>query len=191
MHRVELRHCAPQAWRNGGGLTHELLAWPRADANANANANDWALRVSVARIDADGPFSAFAGMRRCFAVLRGAGVRLDLPGGPVTLTPADEAIGFDGAAAPGCQLIDGATDDLNLMARANAGQPRLQRARAGSRWPPARWRGFYACSDVQLQCGDQWHTATADTLLWDDRPAPAWQLQQGSGWWLSLEADTL
>jgi environmental stress-induced protein Ves len=59
-----------QTWRNGGGSTRELLAWPEAGA--------WQLRISVAEITRDGPFSAFAGVQRWFAVLRGDGVRLRL-----------------------------------------------------------------------------------------------------------------
>lgn len=185
LHTRELRHCPPQPWRNGGGLTRELLAWPQADG--------WQLRVSVARIERDGPFSAFAGVQRCFAVLRGAGVRLQLPGGAITLTPADEALLFDGTAAPGCTLVDGATDDLNLMAQAGAGRPRLRRASTGSTLAPARWRGLFACSAAQLQCGAHVETLAADTLAWSDDTAAAkpWQLRQGHGWWLSLEAETL
>jgi environmental stress-induced protein Ves len=34
------------------------------------------LRISVAEITRDGPFSAFAGVQRWFAVLEGAGVML-------------------------------------------------------------------------------------------------------------------
>ena len=65
---VDLAATAPQPWRNGGGLTRELLAWP--------GSGDWVLRVSVADIEADGPFSAFPGIDRWFTVLSGAGVRL-------------------------------------------------------------------------------------------------------------------
>ena len=58
----------PQPWKNGGGKTRELLAWPHP--------SDWILRLSVADIEADGPFSSFPGVQRWFAVLRGNGVRL-------------------------------------------------------------------------------------------------------------------
>ena len=51
-------------WRNGGGRTRELLAWP--------DAADWKVRVSVADVESDGPFSAFPGVQRWFAVLEGA-----------------------------------------------------------------------------------------------------------------------
>lgn len=104
---VRVDSAAPQAWRNGGGVTRELLAWP--------NAEDWCVRLSVADIERDGPFSAFAGVDRWFAVLSGAGVLL---GNPVqTVRRDDGAINFAGESAPDCHLIDGATRDLNLMIR--------------------------------------------------------------------------
>jgi environmental stress-induced protein Ves len=53
MKTVRLADCPFVPWRNGGGRTRELLAWPSAE--------DWQLRVSVAEIEADGPFSAFPG----------------------------------------------------------------------------------------------------------------------------------
>mgnify|MGYP000415291841 CR=1 FL=1 len=46
---VAVERMAPQPWRNGGGFTRELLAWPSAD--------DWQLRISVAEIARDGAFS--------------------------------------------------------------------------------------------------------------------------------------
>ncbi len=104
---VRVDSAAPQAWRNGGGVTRELLAWPNAD--------DWSVRLSVADIERDGPFSAFAGVDRWFAVLSGAGVLL---GNPVqTVRRHDGAINFAGESAPDCHLINGATRDLNLMIR--------------------------------------------------------------------------
>ena len=42
LHTVALSSATPQAWRNGGGVTRELLAWPAADA--------WRVRVSVADV---------------------------------------------------------------------------------------------------------------------------------------------
>jgi environmental stress-induced protein Ves len=59
---MALGHASEQTWRNGGGSTRELLAWPEA--------TDWQARISVAEITRDGPFSAFAGVQRWFAVLR-------------------------------------------------------------------------------------------------------------------------
>ncbi len=103
------------AWRNGGGSTRELLAWPAAA--------DWQLRVSVAEIAADGPFSPYPGVDRWFAVLDGVGVVLALPQGERVLRPGDAPIAFAGEAAPACRLIDGPTRDLNLMLRRGAVGP--------------------------------------------------------------------
>ena len=82
---------APQAWRNGGGQTRELLAWPAG--------GDWKLRISRADIDADGPFSAFPQVQRWFTVLRGAGVVLKFADFERTLKIGDAPLHFDGAAA--------------------------------------------------------------------------------------------
>lgn len=180
LHHVAVADCPPQPWRNGGGLTRELLAWPQADA--------WALRVSVARIDRDGPFSPFPGVRRCFAVLHGAGVELDLPQGRRSLGPADVALAFDGEDAPGCRLLEGPTEDLNLMARREAGVPALWRAAAGDTLAgTTRWRGLFALHDAQLDIADRTEAVAAGTLAWcdDDATAP-WALRRGSGWWLTL-----
>jgi uncharacterized protein len=118
---VQLADCPLVPWRNGGGRTRELLAWP--------NASDWQVRVSVAEIEADGPFSPYPGIERWFALLGGAGVVLALPQGEVTLRPGSAAVAFAGEAAPACRLIDGPTQDLNLMLR---------------RCAQTSWRGIFA-----------------------------------------------
>ncbi len=112
MNVVQLADCPFVSWRNGGGRTRELLAWP--------NASDWQVRVSIAEIEADGPFSPYPGIDRWFAVLSGAGVVLALPQGEHTLRAGGAALAFAGEAAPACRLIDGPTQDLNLMLRRGA-----------------------------------------------------------------------
>ena len=54
----------PAPWRNGGGVTRELLRWPADDG--------WRLRISVADIHTDGPFSVFAGVQRRNSIGLGA-----------------------------------------------------------------------------------------------------------------------
>jgi uncharacterized protein len=182
LHLIDLHACTPQPWRNGGGLTRELLAWPRAEG--------WRLRVSVAHIARSGPFSAYPGVWRGFTVLHGAGVRLDLPDGPLTLTPADEPIAFDGEAAPGCHLIDGPTEDLNLMVQRDAGRAALRRARPGEVIDgTTRWRGVFAGGAVHLDIDDHTQTLHAGTLAWSDATeASTWRVHDGGpAWWLTLE----
>ncbi|MFO1338283.1 MAG: HutD family protein [Burkholderiaceae bacterium] len=187
---VEWARVAPQPWRNGGGVTRELLAWP-------PGGGDWLLRVSVAEIERDGPFSPFPGVARCFAVLQGAGVVLGLAGGSETLTPASPPLAFDGAEAPSCRLVDGPTRDLNLMARHAAGRPQMRPARAGEQAPPgARWCGLYAATACSLdRAGEPAATLPAHSLAWCDTPGTRWGLapappEAAAGlraWWLLLE----
>jgi len=63
---VQLGDAAPRRWRNGGGVTRELPAWP--------SPQEWRVRVSVADVEREGPFSSFPGVDRWFAVIDGAGV---------------------------------------------------------------------------------------------------------------------
>lgn len=105
---VPLDEATPQAWRNGGGTTRELLAWP--------SPQDWRVRISVADVQAAGPFSRFEGIERWFAVLEGAGVVLRSSGLERRLTLPDAPLRFDGGVDTDCALVDGPTRDFNLMA---------------------------------------------------------------------------
>jgi environmental stress-induced protein Ves len=129
--RVDLDAVAPMPWRNGGGTTRELAAWPRGT-------DDWRWRVSVAEVVADGPFSRFEGVSRWFAVLSGAGVRLDLGARSHRLLASSDPLCFDGALAASCTLVDGATQDFNLMTRVGAAQARLVRVRGARQLSLAR-----------------------------------------------------
>jgi environmental stress-induced protein Ves len=192
VHVVELSSIAPQPWRNGGGVTRELLAWPPGAA-AGAGAA-WQLRVSVADIERDGPFSAYPGVQRCFAVLEGGGVALGFEAGEHTLGPGSRPLAFDGADAPGCRLIDGPTRDLNLMVQATAGRAAM---RAADSTPSPHgtepWRGLYTASAAQLAAGDAGLlNLRAHSLAWSDAPTHPWRLLPSGGepvraWWLTLE----
>jgi environmental stress-induced protein Ves len=117
---IRLSEAPASRWRNGGGVTHELAAGPAAA--------DWAWRISVAEVAADGPFSDFPGVQRWFAVVRGAGVRLAIDGQAHEVVATSAPLTFDGAAKVDSRLLSGPTQDLNLMvqrARATGGMTRL------------------------------------------------------------------
>ena len=166
---VHLLDVPATPWRNGGGSTRELLAWPAAP--------DWQLRISVATIDRSGPFSAYAGIERWFAVLSGDGVRLQVDQEPVVMTPASPPLCFDGAAAPQATLLGSATQDLNLMLRQGAGTGGLLRANAGAGdgWTcHAAWRGLLTMGPGQLQIDGQAPLPlAAASLAWCDDAADA------------------
>ena len=185
---VRADEVAPQAWRNGGGRTRELLAWP--------SAANWQLRISLADIEADGPFSAFPGVQRWFAVIEGTGVRLVFAGGERRVVPGDAPLSFDGAEAPGCHLIAGPTRDLNLMLAHGAGGA-MEIAQHGLPWrPTAASCGLFAVQAGTVSAGDAVWSVPARTLLWlDQSPAAALTFRaDGSGegtigWWLSFTAN--
>jgi len=184
----------PQAWRNGGGQTRELLTWPAQ--------GPWRLRISRADIDADGPFSAFPGVTRWFAVLQGRGVALMLDGRQHAVVPDGDALCFDGAHAPRCTLLDGPTQDLNLMARgAESMMARVQ--------PGVAWHGRWAMRGLYTPIAGHWRSAKtqcvvdANSLLWlEAADAGAWTFTPtpvadgatdagagaggGSAWWLGF-----
>ena len=176
---VNAEQVMPQPWRNGGGRTRELLARPAGAA--------WTVRVSLADIESDGPFSAFDGVERWFAVVQGAGVRLRFDVSERRVRAGDAPIRFDGAQAPGCTLIDGPTRDLNLMVRGGVGA--MLPVQAG-----------LACSErlgergLFTLCAGHWHAGPgaalrveAHTLLWDlpDLSGSFVPASPGPcGWWL-------
>jgi uncharacterized protein len=180
---IELARVPGRPWRNGGGITHELLAWPHGAG--------WQMRISVAEIAQDGPFSAFPGVERWFAVLQGAGVMLRFAQRREMLTADSAPLQFDGAAAPGCELLGGDTLDLNLMVRHDAGRGRLERAQADTEWfTPAPLRALFCTAPARLQIDDTdaarlpamslAFSAHAGRQRWrfvaDGEPARAWWL---------------
>lgn len=112
MQIIHLDDISPTPWRNGGGTTRELVAWPDSAA--------WLWRASVAEVSQDGPFSSFAGVQRWFAVLEGDGVCLTVNGYLHMLTKSYQPLVFDGALDTTCELLGGATQDFNLMLQGGA-----------------------------------------------------------------------
>ncbi|MBL8324763.1 MAG: HutD family protein [Rubrivivax sp.] len=197
---VRLVDCPAQPWRNGGGVTRELLRWPAPMPGTPPGAEDWLLRISVAEIASDGPFSAFPGVERWFAVLQGAGVRLALPDGERLLDRTSEPVNFAGAAAPMCTLLGGPTQDLNLMHRPGTTTParalmtQMRRAPAGSvqrgRLP---WRGLYVHGAACIRADEETHELPAGSLAWsDDAQTERWEIldldaDADAAYWMSLQ----
>ena len=96
-------------WKNGGGITHEAIRVP-------AGGDSFRWRVSVAHIEASGPFSEFAAHNRKMVLLKGAGIDLHFADGVnKTLRRVGELVEFDGAMRTRCELLSGPCVDLNLM----------------------------------------------------------------------------
>lgn len=109
-------------WKNGGGMTREVAAYP-----VGASLDTFVWRVSVADVEQPGPFSTFAGIDRTLVLLAGAGMRLHERSGPTqTLTAPLSIARFDGEASLHAELLDGATRDFNLMVRRDCARAELQ-----------------------------------------------------------------
>lgn len=187
---VRVAEVAPVPWRNGGGVTRELLAWP--------GPQDWLLRVSVADIHASGAFSAYPGVDRWFAVLEGGAVRLETTGTePTELTAVHAALhAFSGDAATHCTTLGAATRDFNLMAvraRVRLRQQSLQEnALLETR---AQVAGLFVAQAAELrQAPDPPWQLPAMSLAWWSNPrrtllslrlvSPATR-----GWWFAVDSD--
>lgn len=112
-------------WKNGGGVTRELVL-------EGGDPFEW--RLSAATIDRDGPFSEFVGVDRVLVLLRGGGVVLDIDGSMVRLVGPGAGVSFAGEARVDSRLLDGPTLDLNLMTRRSALQAVWSVASAAERW---------------------------------------------------------
>jgi len=206
-HRVEAAAAPATAWRNGGGVTRELLRLPAARTDAS---DAWDLRISLADVEHDGPFSAYPGIQRWIAVVAGAGMRLEDAGAtrPIELRPGAAPLRFDGAWAPQCVLLDGPIRDLNVMAREGARRAVLQAAAWHSPWSPAGMganpaRGVFVRQAARLVgSGGAIERLPAFTLaFWELSDITAWTLlpeggspeprgqtdaaQAPPGWWIA------
>ncbi|MSQ02742.1 MAG: hypothetical protein EXR71_12765 [Myxococcales bacterium] len=98
-----------QPWRNGGGVTHELWRVPAS--------GDFKLRMSIATVAGDGPFSMFPGVDRVLILLEGHGFDLVGTAGRRTVTLSSPCLKFSGDEVWACSLIDGPVRDFNVMVR--------------------------------------------------------------------------
>lgn len=106
-------------WRNGGGQTSEIAVAPSASGSA-----DFSWRLSIARIDGDGEFSAYPGVDRLLMPLSAGGLDL-LVGGVRRSIPRFEVIPFAGEADVSAVGVTAPSLDLNVMVRREFGTASL------------------------------------------------------------------
>ena len=163
-------HCMP--WRNGRGETAEVAISP-----TGATLDDFDWRVSMARIDGDGPFSIFPQTDRTLAVLRGDGLRLSIASSaPFELTHDSEPLSFPGDVAVSATLLGAAVTDLNVMTRRERSRHSMRRLRiAGSVEVPLEAPlALLICAEGSLQIEVNAETTTLmalDALLVEEGPA--------------------
>jgi environmental stress-induced protein Ves len=160
--------CMP--WRNGAGTTREI-------ARAPAQGEPFAWRLSLASLQASGPFSCYAGYQRCVALVDGRGFILHVADTNRKLVTRGDHVIFAGAAAACCELLDGPCTDLSLMVHETGTIDSVTRVEVGGEQrldiqPHAFQvlfvlRGGLACGALTSaeSCGHRFDLGTHDTLL--------------------------
>jgi environmental stress-induced protein Ves len=109
-------------WKNGGGMTTEIAVFP-----PGAGLDDFAWRISMARVESDGPFSLFPGIDRTLMLLDGEGLHLSVGGrGVHHLARSYEIAAFPADVAASARLDAGPITDLNVMTRRGACQAEVK-----------------------------------------------------------------
>jgi environmental stress-induced protein Ves len=132
-----------------GGVTTEIYV------SSPFGAFDW--RVSIATVNAEGPFSAFTGYERHIMTLSGGGMVLDIEGrGKFTLEPL-RPFSFSGDAKVHGSLLQGAVMDFNLMVRRDfgSGTLRVRECKAGDRLGSEK--NLYLAHVLQGECEAEGH----------------------------------
>lgn len=108
-----------QPWKNGRGITTELLHMVDPVSGATL------LRLSRASVVEDGPFSLFPGIERNLTVLTGKGFRLQGPGIDLRCDPL-VPVAFPGDVEIRATETNGlASDDFNVMTARHLPRPEV------------------------------------------------------------------
>jgi environmental stress-induced protein Ves len=109
--RLGAKDYVSMPWKNGGGVTTELLLSPAGASLAGGF--DW--RLSVAELKGSGPFSALPGVERGIVQLEGPAMRLTHAGRPGRALTPFEPYRFAGEWETAAELA-GPARDFNVMA---------------------------------------------------------------------------
>jgi environmental stress-induced protein Ves len=94
-------------WKNGQGVTSQIYIYPES---ASLDKNDFLFRLSSAKIERDGPFSAFAGKQRLLTPVKGAGFELNSK-----VYEKFEIARFSGDEKINCSLLKGPVLDFGII----------------------------------------------------------------------------
>ncbi len=120
-------------WKNGGGVTHELVR-----RETDGEGAGFSVRVSIATVASDGPFSQFPGVDRVILLLQGAGFLLRRADGvEVSVDRPLVPFAFRGEDAWACTLRAGPVVDFNVMTHRAVCRAVVRVCGAG--WVDATW----------------------------------------------------
>ncbi|MCB1049227.1 MAG: HutD family protein [Acidobacteria bacterium] len=114
-------------WKNGQGKTLELAVETQEGSEA------WNWRLSMARVEADGPFSDFSGYERHLMLIEGRGLDLrhEHHADQILIQPFEHVV-FGGDWQTSARLVSGPITDFNVMTRIGTCSAQLLAARAGN-----------------------------------------------------------
>jgi len=165
---IDLGRLPEIPWKNGGGRTRQLAIHP-----PQASLDDFAWRISCARVSGAGPFSAFPGIQRSLALLEGE-LLLQRQGGITTLCAGGESLDFPGEEPISATPLAGEVLDLNLMSRRDEWQQVLSSLQLHGEMPLAELAEvrLLLCSAgllrVRLQDGREFALRPHQALLLND-----------------------
>jgi len=169
---IDIATAPRMPWRNGGGETIELAIAP-----AGASLEDFAWRISSARVAMPGAFSSFAGIDRSLSILDGDGLGLVAGDGPAFMLAADsQPWRFAGEEAVHAELLKGPVTDFNVMTRRDTWRYVLERHDLSD---PQRLA--HSTDVLFIFC----HTGLLDCCLGSDEP-----VRLGAGQGLLLKENT-
>lgn len=193
-----------QPWKNGGGVTREVVSLPAERASAGAGEGggpgggpmsgpiseagsdagsgagfDFAWRVSIAHIAASGSFSAFVGVDRSITLLEGPGVHLHSADGAIDhrLDAPLAPFAFAGEAAVQADLLGADCHDFNVMTRRSHCRAQVQVLRQAALLPLTKQGLLMAVRGAWQLQGDSAQWLDAGEGLWWPAQARPWQLR--------------
>lgn len=177
VHRFDRTHLPATAWKNGGGITHEIVCQP---AGADMDRFNW--RISIAHLASDGPFSTFPGVDRIITLLEGEGMHLFTADRTIDhrLRQPLQAFAFAGEAQVQSRLLGGHCHDFNVMTRRDHCRAQLQVGRGPATLATTSAAGLILAIRGHWQLDDAaWAGCTLapqQGLWWHDELLH-WQLQ--------------
>jgi uncharacterized protein len=111
-------------WKNGGGMTEELLVFP--------DSGEFLWRMSVASIDRSGPFSLFKGYSRILIPLEGS-IQVTHQGWEPKDLPVMQPYKFEGDWQTDCKLQSKRARDFNVIFKTGEVRAQVQVIVAGEK----------------------------------------------------------
>ena len=99
-------------WKNGGGITEDVWLFPEGSSH-----DDFDIRLSLAEISQDGPFSSFPGIDRTITLVGGDPFVLEFADGVAHHLEHLTPFSFDGVLTPRSRLDGEPSRDFNVMTR--------------------------------------------------------------------------